>query len=226
MAPCENKNRAVRTEAHSGTWSKLRDFAGCTAQGSSLGTLLFSMEAGPLKHDSLAPHGWPARTHPHFHPSKAIHSLCLIHSGKSFREFTPVLGPGRKRHNAALQPLRAVILREVWQLLGVPNTLSRAFQGQGYFSHSTKMSFAFPLPFSQPILYSHKFSPRPAQQRHGLCADQAFLFVYLFIFNFWRPCLTACGILLSQPGIKPASPVLEAWSLSHWTTREVPKHFI
>ena len=143
--------------------------------------LLFRMEAGHLKHDSLAPHGWPVRTRPHFHPSKAIHSLCLIHSGKSFREFTPVLGPGRKRHDAALQPLRAVILREVWQLLGVPNTLSRAFQGQGYFSHSTKMSFAFPLLFSQPILYSHKFFPRPAQRRHGLCGDQAFLFVYLFL---------------------------------------------
>ena len=29
--------------------------------------------------------------------------------------------------------------------------------------------------------------------------------------------------LVPQPGIKPASPALEAWSLNHWTTREVPK---
>ena len=32
----------------------------------------------------------------------------------------------------------------------------------------------------------------------------------------------ACGILVLQPGIKPMPPVLEAWSLNHWTTREVP----
>ena len=29
--------------------------------------------------------------------------------------------------------------------------------------------------------------------------------------------------LVSQPGIKPRPPALGAWSLSHWTTREVPK---
>ena len=26
-----------------------------------------------------------------------------------------------------------------------------------------------------------------------------------------------------QPGIKPAPPALEAWSLTHWTTRDVPQ---
>ena len=29
----------------------------------------------------------------------------------------------------------------------------------------------------------------------------------------------ACRILAPQPGIEP----MEAWSLNHWTTREVPK---
>lgn len=139
------------------------------------------MEVGPLKHASLAPHGWQVRTCPHFHHSKVIHSLCLIHSGKSSRELTPVPGPGRKRNDAALRSLRAVILWEVWQLLEVPDTLSRAFQGQGYFPRSTKMWFAFSLPFSQPVFYSHKFFPWPAQERHGFCGDQAFLFVYLFL---------------------------------------------
>ena len=33
----------------------------------------------------------------------------------------------------------------------------------------------------------------------------------------------ACGILVSQPGIKPVPPALEAWSLNHWTAREVPQ---
>ena len=31
--------------------------------------------------------------------------------------------------------------------------------------------------------------------------------------------------LAPWPGIKPRPPVLEAWSLSHWTTREVPHIF-
>ena len=31
----------------------------------------------------------------------------------------------------------------------------------------------------------------------------------------------ACGILVPQPGIKPVIPALEAWSLNHWTAREV-----
>ena len=29
--------------------------------------------------------------------------------------------------------------------------------------------------------------------------------------------------LVLWPGIKPGTPALEAWSLSHWTTREVPQ---
>ena len=29
--------------------------------------------------------------------------------------------------------------------------------------------------------------------------------------------------LSSRPGIEPAPPALEAWSLNHWTTREVPQ---
>ena len=34
---------------------------------------------------------------------------------------------------------------------------------------------------------------------------------------------TACGILVPQPGIKPMSLALEAQSIPHWTTREVPE---
>ena len=32
----------------------------------------------------------------------------------------------------------------------------------------------------------------------------------------------ACGILVPWPGIKPVPPAMEAQSLNHWTTREVP----
>ena len=37
---------------------------------------------------------------------------------------------------------------------------------------------------------------------------------------FW-PCCKACGILVPQPWNPPTPPTLEAWSLNHWTTREV-----
>ena len=35
----------------------------------------------------------------------------------------------------------------------------------------------------------------------------------------------SCGMwdLLLQPGIEPRIPALGAWSLSHWTTSEVPR---
>ena len=39
-------------------------------------------------------------------------------------------------------------------------------------------------------------------------------------FNFFRPNSVACGILVSQPGVKLRSPALEAQSLKHWTVRE------
>ena len=34
--------------------------------------------------------------------------------------------------------------------------------------------------------------------------------------------VVACRILVPQPGIKPVPPAVEAWSLNHWTAREVP----
>ena len=41
---------------------------------------------------------------------------------------------------------------------------------------------------------------------------------HLFFF-FFHP---ACGILVPQPEIEPVTPAVEAWSLNHWATREVP----
>ena len=32
----------------------------------------------------------------------------------------------------------------------------------------------------------------------------------------------ACGILVPPPGIEPMPTAVEAWSLNHWTAREVP----
>ena len=44
---------------------------------------------------------------------------------------------------------------------------------------------------------------------------------FSFLFFFFWPRHAACGILASRPGIKPVPPALEAWSLNHWTAREV-----
>ena len=49
------------------------------------------------------------------------------------------------------------------------------------------------------------------------------IFKNSFLFFWPRP--AACGILVPQPGIEPALPAVEAWSLNHWTTREVPIFF-
>ena len=46
------------------------------------------------------------------------------------------------------------------------------------------------------------------------------------IFFFFLAML--CGLWDPGPwsGIEPMSPALEAWSLNHWTTREVPRNFL
>ena len=47
------------------------------------------------------------------------------------------------------------------------------------------------------------------------------LFKKVTFIYFCSFCAT-CGILASRPGIKPVPSALEAWSLNHWVTREVP----
>ena len=42
--------------------------------------------------------------------------------------------------------------------------------------------------------------------------------------KFFWPYPVACGISVSYPGIEPTPPALEAWSLNHWTPREVPEY--
>ena len=39
---------------------------------------------------------------------------------------------------------------------------------------------------------------------------------FFCLFVFW-PHPAACGILVPQQGMEPVNPVLEAWSLNHWT---------
>ena len=42
---------------------------------------------------------------------------------------------------------------------------------------------------------------------------------YLFIYRLHH---VACRILVPRPGIEPQLPIVEVWSLNHWTAREVP----
>ena len=59
------------------------------------------------------------------------------------------------------------------------------------------------------------------------CTNVSFLYlkelvIYLAVLRL------SCGIwdLVPWPGIKPGCPTLGVWSLSHWTTREVPVLFL
>ena len=45
---------------------------------------------------------------------------------------------------------------------------------------------------------------------------------FLFIFTFFLLRQAACEILVSAPGFEPVPPALEAQSLNHWATRELP----
>ena len=47
-----------------------------------------------------------------------------------------------------------------------------------------------------------------------------------FFFFFFRPPWEACGILVSQPGIKPGPVAVKALSPNHWNIREFPKMWI
>ena len=53
---------------------------------------------------------------------------------------------------------------------------------------------------------------------HTICSF--FLFSFFFVFSW--PQGMACGMLVPWPRIEPISLTLEAQSLNHWTTREVP----
>ena len=48
-------------------------------------------------------------------------------------------------------------------------------------------------------------------------------FILKTVFFFFGPHLTACGILVLQPGIRPTPPAMWAQSLNHWTVTEVSK---
>ena len=78
------------------------------------------------------------------------------------------------------------------------------------------------------MVFSEKFTTTSSIPRFsinpGRCISHGIFHAhYTFFFFFWPRCVL-CGILVPQQGIRPMPPALEAWSLNHWTTREVPPH--
>ena len=90
-------------------------------------------------------------------------------------------------------------------------------------------------------------SPLPLHVKTCSFPFQLLLFIYLFIYLFLAGpglrcgtqdlLVAACGLLVAacellvaarmrnlvpQPGMEPRPPAVGTWSLTHWTTREVP----
>ena len=75
--------------------------------------------------------------------------------------------------------------------------------------------FADPVRISQDLLQSLvSVTPPWSFPNEGLLLTASASFLFL--------CHPACGILVPQPEIGPVPLAVEAWSLNHWTTREVP----
>ena len=58
------------------------------------------------------------------------------------------------------------------------------------------------------------------QKKNALGLHWCNMFVFFFFF-----CPMACGILVSQPGIKPGPLAVKVWCLNHWITRQYPRFF-
>ena len=60
----------------------------------------------------------------------------------------------------------------------------------------------------------------------ALCPFDTSLWFFFLIFIYLAILGLSCGMwdLVPWPDTEPGPPALEAWSLSHWTTRGVPTH--
>ena len=100
-------------------------------------------------------------------------------------------------------------------------------KGKLFFSYFIMKSFKWNKSWGTTTMKSHIYATPIQLSRNchtsftnpctlSLCSSILFI-----LFYFW-PYHAACGILVPRPGTEPAPPALEAQSLNHWTTREVP----
>ena len=82
----------------------------------------------------------------------------------------------------------------------------------------TPTSAVLPLPFSLTAS-SHLYIPPSLY-------PSILFFLRILKKKNWGLYRTAWGTLVPQSGTKAVSPALEAWSLNHWTAREVPVLFL
>ena len=101
-----------------------------------------------------------------------------------------------------------------------------------HFHHPKKFPYTTSL---QPLLLPAISSPTSDSRQPLICCLLLLDFpllefhmygimqyiVFFFFLIFWSHC-AACRILVPRPGIELMCPALEAQSLNHWTTREVP----
>ena len=73
----------------------------------------------------------------------------------------------------------------------------------------------FPISFPPSLYLSVFYLP-------FLSFHPCFLFLITISFSCFWPCCAAGGVSVPWAGMEPLPPLLGAWSLNHWTTREVP----
>lgn len=72
-------------------------------------------------------------------------------------------------------------------------------------------------PFHSPMAFSHSGGGYPRSTPLRMQPDSLRRCTFFFL-----PHHMACGILVPQPGIKPQSLAVRAWSLNHWPAEEYP----
>ena len=120
--------------------------------------------------------------------------LCLAHSDHSANDCSSHRGPGH------------------WHLCPVLSQAARLV-----FLSPCSLSISETLTV---VLWTLSFLSAPPPSSSCPVTQTGFFFINILIF-FW-PCLTACEILVPQPGMDSEPPALEGWGLDYWTTREVP----
>ena len=135
------------------------------------------------------------------------------------------------------QPLSSLHPRSIFCLSSfLPASLLSVsyFTSRPSLCSNTSLLLGFsPHPLSLPLLASPTLLlPNPSAEKyfsvwhpptlllsltHTETAHSLNIYIYILRLHY-----VACGVLFPGPGIEPKTPALGAWSLKHWTTREVP----